>query len=251
MSYYNASNQVIIEYIDTIESEITVLFKNNLPKFNVESTGFYLINYSPEDWKTITNALTTNSSLFTPSDRANLIAESFYLSRGHLLNYATAFNLSLYLQNEQHFVPWAVFQANEVLGFFKIIGLTEYSDYYKNYIKLITTKQLDRLKWTDDGGDNQRRLRSIIFELACLNDNNNCLEGANKEFNAWKNGKRLKPNLQQVVLKYGIRNNDDNWQFLWNKYLKSNDSNQDKLTYLNSLANTKNETLIKRLVFVF
>lgn len=247
MSYYNISNQVTIEYIDTKETEITVSFKNNLPKFNVESTGLYLMNYSPEDWKTITNALTANSSLFTPSDRANLIAESFYLSRAHLLNYATTFNLSLYLENEQHFVPWAV--ANQMLEFIKKIELTEYSDYYKNYIKLITTKQIDRLKWTDDGDDNQRRLRSLIIELACHNNNNNCLEGANKEFKSWKNGKKLKPNLQQIVLKYAVRNDYENWQFLWNKYIKSNDSNQDKLKYLISLANTKNETLVKRLVF--
>ena len=249
MSYYNASNQVEIEYIREKETEITVSFENNIPKFNVECTGFYIVNYPPEDWQTLDKELKTNSSLFTPSDRANLIADSFYLSRAELLNYTTAFNLTLYFQNEQQFVPWSI--ANQVLGLIKKITLTtEYKDDFKNYIRLITNQQFERLKWADEGTDNEKKLRPIIIELACFNDNKACLEGANKQFNNWKNGQKLRPNLQQVVLKYGIRQDKDNhedWEFLWKKYTESN-SNQAKLRYLYALANTKNQTLIKRFV---
>ena len=249
LSYYNVSSQAEIEYIETKEKEITVSFENNIPKFNVECTGFYIVNYDPEDWKTLTELLKANSSLLTPSDRANLIADSFYLSRAELLNYTTALSLTLYLENEQHFVPWSI--ANEVLGLIKKITLTtEYKDHFKNYIRLITNKQFKSLNWTDEGEDNQKRLRPIIIELACFNDNKDCLEGATKEFNNWKNGQKLRPNLQQVVLKYGIRQDKDNhegWAFLWKKYTESN-SNQEKLRYLYALANTKNQTLIKRFV---
>ena len=108
MSYLNTSNQYQYDLIDKREKQITVSFNNNLPKFNVEASGFYLVNYDAEDWKTLTKSLLKNSSLLTPSDRANLIADSAYLSRAKLLNVETALNLTLYLTNEQHFVPWAI-----------------------------------------------------------------------------------------------------------------------------------------------
>lgn len=249
LSYYNSSNHPQIEFIANHSNEISVSFKDNLPKFNVESTGFYIINYDSEDWKILTKALIENATLLTPSDRANLIADSFYLSRADLLNYTTAFNLTLYLSKEQHFVPWSI--TDQVLGFLKIILTTEYKDHFKSYIKLLTKQQFKRLKWADIGDDNTKLLRQIIIELACFNDNKECLEEASKEFDKWKNGQKLKPNLKQVILKYGIRQNKDtheNWEFILKKYNQSN-SSDEKLAYLNALANTKNQTLIKRLVF--
>ena len=108
LSYLNTSNQYQYDLIDEREKQITVSFNNNFPKFNVEASGFYLVNYDAEDWKILTKSLLKNASLLTPSDRANLIADSAYLSRAKLLNVETALNLTLYLTNEQHFVPWAI-----------------------------------------------------------------------------------------------------------------------------------------------
>ena len=248
MSYYNSSNQPQIQFITNHSNEISVSLKENLPKFNVENTGFYIINYDSEDWKILTKALIENASLLTPSDRANLIADSFYLSKADLLNYTTALNLTLYLSKEQHFVPWSI--ADRVLGFFQKILTTQYKDHFRSYIKLLTKQQFERLKWDDICDDNTKLFRQIIIELACFNDNKKCLEKASQEFDKWKNGQKLKPNLKGIVLKYGIRQNKDsheNWEFILKKYNQSN-SNDEKLAYLNALANTKNETLIKRLV---
>ena len=106
MSYLNASNQYEYDLIDTKEKQITVSLNNNLPKFNVEASGFYLVNYDAEDWKTLTRSLLKNASLLTPSDRTNLIIDSVFLSKAKLLNVETALNLTLYLANEQRYIPW-------------------------------------------------------------------------------------------------------------------------------------------------
>ena len=107
MSYLNTSNQYEYDLIDEREKQITVSLNNNLPKFNVEASGFYLVNYDAEDWKTLTRSLLNNASLLTPSDRANLIADSLFLSIAKLFDVQTAFNLTLYLTNEQHYIPWS------------------------------------------------------------------------------------------------------------------------------------------------
>ena len=104
----NTSNQYHYDLIDEREKQITVSLNNNLPKFNVEASGFYLVNYDAEDWKILTESLLNNASLLTPSDRGNLIVDSVFLSIAKLLNIEIALNLTLYLTNEQHYVPWAV-----------------------------------------------------------------------------------------------------------------------------------------------
>ena len=114
LSYLNKSNQYEYDLIDEREKQITVSFNNNLPKFNVEASGFYLVNYDAEDWKTLTKSLLNNASLLTPSDRANLLVDSTILSRAKLLNPLIAFNLTFYLTNEQHFIPWAI--GSRVIG---------------------------------------------------------------------------------------------------------------------------------------
>ena len=108
LSYLNTSNQYEYDLIDSKEKQITVSLNNNLPKFNVEASGFYLVNYDAEDWKTLTKSLLNNASLLTPSDRANLLVDSTFLSKAKLLNVEIALNLTLYLTNEQHYVPWAI-----------------------------------------------------------------------------------------------------------------------------------------------
>ena len=118
----------------------------------------------------------------------------------------------------------------------------------KKYKNLISEKQFERLGWTDDGDDNTKMLRVIIIELSCSSGNQKCLDGAKAEFKKMKDGQQIKPNLVSLVKKYGASHNEDeNWEFLWQKYLKTN-LNSEKLDYLQLLSMSKNETIIKRSV---
>ena len=116
----------------------------------------------------------------------------------------------------------------------------------KKYKNLISEKQFERLGWTDDGDDNTKMLRVIIIDMACSSGNQKCLDGAKAEFKKMKNGKQIKPNLVDLVRRYGVEQNEyENWLFLWEKYLQTN-STSEKLNYLQILSSNKNETIIKR-----
>ena len=122
----------------------------------------------------------------------------------------------------------------------------EYKDDLKKYNNLISEKQFERLGWTDDGDDNTKMLRVIIIELACSSGNQKCLDGAKAEYKKMKSGQQIKPNLASLVRKYGAaQNEDENWEFLWQKYLETN-LVSEKLDYLRLLSMSKNEAIIKR-----
>ena len=116
----------------------------------------------------------------------------------------------------------------------------------KKYKNLISEKQFERLGWTDDGDDNTKMLRVIIIDLACSSGNKKCLDGAKAEYKKMKSGQQIKPNLASLVRKYGAaQNEDENWEFLWQKYLETN-LVSEKLDYLRLLSMSKNEAIIKR-----
>ena len=124
----------------------------------------------------------------------------------------------------------------------------EFKAYSKKYKNLISEKQFERLGWNDDGDDNTKMLRDIIIDLACSSGNQKCLDGAKAEFEKMKNGQQIKPNLVDRVRKYGVAQNEyENWEFLWEKYLQRN-LTDEKSYYLQYLSMSKNETIIKRSV---
>ena len=74
---------------------------------------------------------------------------------------------------------------------------------WKKHKNLISEKQFERLGWSDDGDDTTKMLRVIIIDLACSSGNKKCLDGAKAEYKKMKNGQQIKPNLYNLVRRYG------------------------------------------------
>ena len=89
-------------------------------KLNVNSTGYYIVNYQPEDWQLLIKQLSsiastsTSTSSFTPQDRASLLFDAYQLSNKALVSYDTLFALFDYLQYEDEYLPWSA--ANSALS---------------------------------------------------------------------------------------------------------------------------------------
>ena len=73
---------------------------------NPQQFGYYITNYTESDWKSLTRALVSNFEQFSPSDRSNLLFDAFLLAEANQLNYSIAFDLLLYVKNENHLIPW-------------------------------------------------------------------------------------------------------------------------------------------------
>jgi len=242
-----------IEFLKTKNQSISIntdSSTNGLIKFNTDNTGMYFTNYPIDDWDKWIDALTNNDnsilSKLTPSDRANFIIDSFYLSRANFLPYIKPLQLAKYLVNERHLTPWNI-AINMFAPIQRYILTTEYREQLFSYLTSLAKPIYDELGWDDtQGTDTTKRLRASIIEFICSNYHEPCLESALQEYSKWKNGSSIAPNLLTSTLRYAIRQSDqtDDWNYLWGRYL-SESSATVKLNYLNALSYTRDSNLIK------
>jgi hypothetical protein len=254
LSYYTSfiDKTSKIEFIKSDTQTIDVNpdpMTNGLIKFNVDFTGMYFVNYPIEDWDKWISALVLNTggivNILTPSDRAEFIIDSFYLSRANYLPYLKPFELSKYLVNEPHFTPWSMFNSM-FDSIRKYMSITDYKDSLNIFLSQISEKQYIRLLWDDHSGNEvDKRLRALIVELSCSNEYQKCLADAYTEFRIWKEGHHLAPNLRGSILRYGFRHSNipSDFELLWDHYL--NEETDLKLTFLNALAYSRDINQLK------
>ena len=208
----------------------------------------YFVNYAEEDWNNWIVALNNQTVLdaLTPSDRTNLIIDSFFLSRAGLLSYLKPLELSKYLSKETHLQPWSV-AISMFAPIRRYLSLTEHKQDLDLYLSGLAQQTYDRLGWDDTQGDEvERRLRSTIVEFICSTNYEPCLQRAQDMYYEWRVNGKLPPNILGPALRYAIRRIDlpYDWNNLWQIYREST-STVLKLTYLNALTFTSNTDLLK------
>lgn len=252
LSYYTSEmDDVKVIWINS-DNEVTFQVRlddpdNSWVKFNVNSSGYYLVNYEDDDWSRLGDILRNNLEIFTPSDRANLLSDAFLLARAGHMPYGLALDLTAYLKEEKHLVPWSI--AKKQLHYISRLlqESIEAHELIQEYINVLTHDILLNLTWSDEGNHLEKRLRTYIIDLACDNGNKLCLEEASKRLTLWINGQTIPPNLRTLVYRYGMWHggNDTVWEYMFQQYVTdSYNTHSKRLLY--GLAFTKNEHLITR-----
>ena len=211
--------------------------------------GLFIVNYPTEDWKKWSQQLNDSSSKLrqqlSPMDRSELINDAFFLARSGRLDYELALNLTQYLRYEDSLIPWTTTQT--MFSYIKNLIYSDADIALNYYINDIIGQQYRTLGWDDTVGDAQmRRLRTVIIDMACGYQMDECIANATEQFANWKSGGTVAPNLLPLVLKYGIRysNHSDDFYYLLKRYQTSN-SAQEKLIFLQGLTSTTNEHIIQ------
>lgn len=77
--------------------------------FNLQSSGYYRVNYDTSNWNELIKHLNSdNFEDIPPVDRAVLIDNSLLLARAGELNYEIPLELLQYLSQETDYIPWFV-----------------------------------------------------------------------------------------------------------------------------------------------
>lgn len=79
---------------------------------NVKTTGYYRVNYDPENWARIIAQLQDRPTEIHIVNRAQLLDDAMTLARASLTSYDLALNLTRYLEMEDQFLPWQSFLDN-------------------------------------------------------------------------------------------------------------------------------------------
>ncbi|GFS36244.1 glutamyl aminopeptidase [Trichonephila inaurata madagascariensis] len=243
----NDGKNGIVWIHDDKETEFTIPTQNlEWVKFNVNQTGYYLVNYEPDGWKKLTDLLLTNYEVLTPEDRASLLFDSFFLGQAGIIETDIFLTMTKYLKKETHVIPWKT--ASD--SFSRIIELLENTGIellLQGYIKDLTHDLYKELGWKILDSSLDSLLQATIISMACYSRNQVCLSDATQNFQNWTRGEKISPNLRSLALKYGIQTTEkeSDWNNMWSKYLTEK-SPSEKREYLMSLGRTKQAHMISK-----
>ncbi|KAG8456356.1 hypothetical protein GDO86_002220 [Hymenochirus boettgeri] len=230
-----------IHLLKDITDRINLTSEAAWVKFNLNMTGYYLVDYGTEGWAALIHQLYQNHSVMDSIDRANLIHDIFMLSSVGKVPLEKAFDLIQYLVNENSSAPiiQALNELQHIQGILMKLGLDELSGHVVDHGLSLLNGAILKQQWEDGGTVAERELRSTLLDFACSNGLKFCIDNATELFNNWRlNGTRIPCDLMKVVFKIGAKT-AEGWGYLWTKYAMSV-YEAEKHKILEALASTDN-----------
>ncbi|KAG7308130.1 DNA-(apurinic or apyrimidinic site) lyase [Plutella xylostella] len=210
---------------------------------NKQQTGYYRVNYDPENWRALAKVLNDTHEIIHLLNRAQLIDDSFNLARNGRIDYSLAFDLSQYLVQERDYIPWAA--ANAAFNYLNsVLSGSSVHPLFQEYLLFLTAPLYQRLGFnaaTDEEHVTPFH-RNIILNINCLHGNEDCVNTAETLLQNFRDNptQTLNPDIQTTVFCSGLRGGDvDNFNFLWARYTATQDSSEQSIL-LNALGCTSN-----------
>ncbi|KAL4150039.1 hypothetical protein QTP88_003885 [Uroleucon formosanum] len=218
-------------------------------KLNHRQVGYYIINYSESDWCLLNNLLEKNVDALSAADRSNLIHDAFSLAKANYLPYGIALNMTKYLSNEHHYVPWDVASTNLNTLRHNLFQRAAHKNLEKYVQHLLGSIKEDF--WNDSSDRNflQRKLRGVILNLGCLYGLPSYQTKVYELFKRFLDDKvQPHPDIRYTVYYYGMsKGNESEWNRLWDLFLNEQEP-QEKIKLMVALTASKETSILTRLL---
>ncbi|CAH1723017.1 unnamed protein product [Aphis gossypii] len=262
LTYTSKNNQQFNNLQPTVwmnnkETEITIPLVNNgeWVLFNLQSTGFYRVNYDFKNWNLLIAELKTNPKTIHVLNRAQLIDDSFNLARAGELSHSVPFTLVSYLENEDDFIPWysvknSMSYVVERLRRCPHTG-AQIKNFAKTYAEIAFKKVSDQYE-KNDGQHLTKTSMQAFSNWACKLDVESCVKSALNYFNAWdKNGTEIPPDVKEAALCSGVKNGTtETWNKVFELFQKTSSTSEREASLL-ALACSTNETILSGYLDLF
>ncbi|MEE6458841.1 hypothetical protein FKM82_000445 [Ascaphus truei] len=225
--------------LDQVKGKINLTSEELWVKFNVDMTGYYIVDYGDDGWDALIGQLHKDHSVLHSSDRANLIHDIFMLAGVGKVPLKKAFYLIDYLVNETNTAPIkeALHHFNLIHGILDKRGLQLLAGRLKHHALELLRTLINNQNWTDEGILSERELRSTLLNFACSHGFQNCTAKASELFNKWKSDNiSLPTDVMKIVFKVGAQT-AEGWDYLLNLY-ESSLFEAEKSKILEALAST-------------
>ncbi|XP_053202598.1 thyrotropin-releasing hormone-degrading ectoenzyme-like isoform X2 [Panonychus citri] len=213
--------------------------------FNVNKKGYYIVNYSHNQWLTIIDALNSEPESFSPQTFTGLLLDVYYLFELGLVEVDIFFNL---MSNVKRYSSlgslWLALNWSKVSFAAPSFGEGRYLlyKYRRDLLESIYEKvsmvsssspsssissspsSSSSLKIPQEPYD-KMVIRYELLEDACEMKVPDCLGDSSKYLSSWiENGTYIPSYLQHVVFRHGMAtlNNVTYWEFILNKLLTGN-----------------------------
>ncbi|MFT7813946.1 aminopeptidase N-like [Arapaima gigas] len=214
--------------------------KNQWLLANVNCTGYFRVNYNPENWERLLKQLETGHTV-SPFDMAKYVSSTL------------ALNTTIYLRNETEYIPWQsalqnleyfilMFDRSEVYGPMKAYMRKQVYNLYENFEPYTRNLSVPQ-------GHMEQYNQINAISVACSNDLENCTEMVSTLFGEWmknESNNLIPPNLKSTIYCNAIAaGGEKEWDFAWRMYVNATIATEkDKLRY--ALSCTKSLWLLNR-----
>ncbi|XP_017792513.1 PREDICTED: uncharacterized protein LOC108574433 [Habropoda laboriosa] len=218
--------------------------------FNVQSAGFYRVNYDNASWYRIFDALNTQKHEgIHVLNRAALVDDLLNLARADLLNYKTTLDGLKYLVQEKNYLPFkAAFSGFTYLDQ-RLSADDETYDLFKEFVLTLIQPIYEEIGYLDRPSDDRLTilLRGELNKWACNYGHKQCVDIFFEKFWQWRDlNVTIKPNQRPVAYCMGVKyGKEEDSSFLWNQYYNSNSATEQSVI-LQALGCSRNITLLER-----
>ncbi|XP_059192055.1 alanyl (membrane) aminopeptidase-like b [Centropristis striata] len=253
MSETSKPTFVWLESRETVKKDEFISKSEEWILANINCTGYYRVNYNPENWERLLTQLETKPDRIPLMNRGQLVDDAFNLARGKLVEVTLALKSTRFLRNETEFIPWEsavrnleyfvlMFDRSEVYGPMQAYlreQVTGLYGFFNNYTD----------NWQVPKDHSLQHNQILAIQVACSNGLPECLKMVTRMYSQWMhtNGtNRIHPNLRSVIYCQAVAaGGREEWEFAWTKYQNSSDtSEKDQLR--EALACTKKIWLLNR-----
>ncbi|XP_039306626.1 uncharacterized protein LOC105193936 [Solenopsis invicta] len=215
---------------------------------NYKQTGFYRVNYDFSSWKALINKLNNGFEDINVLNRAQILDDLFNLARANYVEYELLLNATIYLRQETNHLPWRAF-FNGLSYIYERFDRLNFQDYLIEYILNLSANMYNKVGFDDRYDDNHldKLNREMILQWACKLNKTECFYKSVDLFAAWRknSSERIPPNARSAVYCTAIREGStDDWNFLWNQYLKVNFASEKKII-TTALGCSTNDTVLR------
>ncbi|KAL6422728.1 hypothetical protein ACFW04_010746 [Cataglyphis niger] len=214
--------------------------------FNIQQSGYYRVNYDPENWRRIAKYL--NSREYTKIhvlNRAKIIDDAFYFMITQQLESSIFWNLTSYLAQETNYIAWyPMIKSLEHMSSIFPFRNRKVHD-IKKKLNYILMNLLSRIRYKESSEEDEltKCLRQEAIKWTCILGNTFCQSRAYGKLLQYigilkiKKDYRLLPWWEEWMYCKGLMIADfDTWHKIKNMILKQKHNNR----YLEFLACSKN-----------
>ncbi|KAH8330498.1 hypothetical protein KR067_004043 [Drosophila pandora] len=210
---------------------------------NVQQCGYYRVNYTENNWRSIQSLLASNSwGGVHENNRAQIVDDLFNLARAGLISYNLTLDVIEYLETETHYIPW----TSAFNGFsFLTIRLGNDTANFNSYIQALTQKAYNQLGFNETESDTALDiyLRTKVLSWACRYGSADCINRAKTYFQSLST---VPKNIRATVYCVGLREGGSTeFEALYNKFKVETVATEETLLQ-NSFGCVKTQALIER-----
>ncbi|CAL7935733.1 unnamed protein product [Xylocopa violacea] len=218
--------------------------------FNIQSSGFYRVNYDNASWYRIIEALNSKDyQNVHVLNRAAIVDDLLNLARAGLLEYETTLDGLLYLMREDNYLPFKSLFSGFTYLDQRLSGNDEYYKEFKKFVLILIHDIYKKIGYTDHSSDDRLTvlLRNELNKWACNYGHEGCVKTFTNMFQQWRQRNvTIAPNQHPVAYCMGVKHGTkEDWEFLWNEYYNSNSATQ-QIVILQALGCTENTALLEK-----